>query len=233
MANTATDIISGALYAISSVTPGEAINGSELGYALGVLNNVLAAWSAENLQAPFRTVESFPLTIGKASYTIGQSGTPDFNTVRPDYVTFVWRRDANGLDYWLIDYTKEQYNSVFQKTLQGLPQWYYYDAQYPNGVLNLYPTDVQADTLFIESLKPIAQFSSTTATMALPGEYFEDLKYSLAERLAPEYGMTISQDLRKLMDDSHKRIKRKNLKPKAANFDLYMLHPRPFNIYTG
>ena len=197
----ATDIISGALYAISSVTPGEqAINGTELGYAFGVLNNVLASWSAENLQAPYRTVESFPLTIGQASYTIGTSGSPNFNTVRPDYVTYVFRRDSNNLDYQLIDYTKEQYDAVFQKQLQGLPQWYYYDAQYPNGVLYLYPTDVQAaDTLFI-GVPQAYCFNSLLFHYfhygKFPGEYFEDLKYSLAERLAPEYGMTISQDFR-------------------------------------
>lgn len=228
---TANDIVSGALRAISSIMPGEAIPGGEAEVALGVLNNMLAAWSADNFMPPFRTLESFPLVVGQSSYTIGSGA--NFSTVRPDYVTYVFRRDSNNLDYPLAPLTKEQYDSVLQKNLSSLPQWYYYDTQYPNGVIYLYPADVQADTLYIESTKPINQFSSLSASMNLPGEYFECLKYQLARRLVPEYGYPISTEMQMLIDESYDRIVRKNSKPKAAVFDQLLVRPKPYSIYTG
>ena len=80
-----------ALRAISTLLPGEAIPGGEAANALLTLNMMLASWSADNLMPPFRTLESFPLVVGKESYTIGTNGTTDFATSRPDYVTYVFR----------------------------------------------------------------------------------------------------------------------------------------------
>lgn len=230
---TANDLVSAALRLISSLPPGEGIPGAESDAALSALNLMLAAWSGESLMPPFRTLESFPLVAGQASYTIGPSGT--FNTVRPDYVTFVYRRDAGSRDYSLSPYTKEQYDAAPDKAVPGTPQWFYYDTQYPNGVLYLYPAPTAADTLFVESLKPVAQFATLAATVNLPGEYAKAIKYLLADELAPEYGFTIppGSRLEQLIESSRRTIKRKNLKPKVAAFDVALLKPQPFNIYQG
>lgn len=229
--STGNDLVSGALRNISSLSPGEAIPGGESDNALAVLNMMLASWSAENLMIPYRTLESFPLIPGQASYTIGPSA--NFATIRPDEITAVYRRDALNNDYSLIPYTKEQYNGIVTKSVTGLPQWYYYDTQYPSGILYLYPPDIQADTLFIESLKPINQFTTLQTTMALPGEYAEAIKYLLAHRLAVEYGFPIGQELAALIAEAKVRIMRKNVKPKAAGFDMVLQTPKNFNIYTG
>lgn len=220
---TATDIGSGALRLISSLAPGEGIPGLESDTVLSALNMLLASFSAQNLMAPYRTLESFTLTAGQASYTIGQSGSPNFSTVRPDSITNVFRRDSSGQDTPLWAWTKEQYNAAPNKSVAGSPDWYYYDAQYPNGILYLYAPPDKAETLFVESLKPVAQFSSLAADMALPGEYALALTHLLAEQLAPQYGMPISPDLRKLITDAKAMIRRKNVKPFVAAVDPALL----------
>ncbi len=230
---TANDLISGALRAITSITPGEAVSGAEIDNGMVVLNSMLASWSAQSQMPPFRTLEPFALTSGKASYTIGTSGA-DFNSQRPDRVTWAWRRDSNGIDYTLEVIPKNRYNSVQVKNLSALPEMLYYDAQFPNGVIYLYPADVQADTLYLESLKPLNQFTNTQTVMILPGEYEEGIKYLLAERLAPEYGATIGQDLRKLITDAEKRIKNKNVHPVQVALDPALRgNSGQYNIYTG
>lgn len=228
---TANALISSALAVICSLSPGEPIPGGDASNALAILNMMLAAWSADSLMPPFRTLESFPLIAGQSSYTIGPSA--NFNTVRPDYISGAWRRDSNGLDYILEQLPKERYNAIWQKSIQGIPYQFYYDDQYPVGVIYLYPTDIQADTLFIESLKPLNQFSTLNTIMNLPGEYEEAIAYLLAKRLAPQYGFPITADIRELMDDAERRIKRKNTKPKPASFDYATRKAQPFNIYNG
>lgn len=234
---TANDIISGALRLISSSTPGESISGDEINNGLVVLNAMLAAWSTEELMIPFRSLDAFPLVVGQESYTIGQSGSPNINSVRPDYITDAWLTDTlSGIDYPINFYTSEQYEDVPLKSIQSIPRWLYYDTQYPNGVIYIFPTSSATTyTLNIQSNKPIMQFATINSSMILPGEYFKAMRYLLADELAPEYGFNIqpASKLDENIRESRKMIKRKNTKNTVATFDA-ALNSRPFfSILTG
>lgn len=182
---------------------------------------------------PFRTVESFSLVANQQSYTIGTGG--NFNTIRPDIITNQWIHDTvSGLDYPVGIYTKEQYDAIPLKSIAAIPQWFYYDPQYPLGVIYLFPTSsVSSYQLTIESRKPIMQFALLTTAMALPGEYIKAIKYLLADELAPEYGFTIPQDMQQKIADSRKIIKRKNLNRVVATFDGGLCKQRVGNIVSG
>lgn len=226
------DLVSGALRVISSLGVGEPIPGEESDYALSVLNMMLAAWSAEALMIPARTLEPFPLVIGQASYTIGAGA--NFNTSRPDYLTDAFIRDTAGQDSLLdTTMTKEEYNAIPLKTVSAKPARLYYDTQYPNGVIYLDAAPGIQYTLYLESLKPVTQFPTIQSTLNMPGEYQEAIKYLLAERLAPEYGFAITPDIRKLITDAEKRILRKNTKMKVAGFDAALIRPRRFDVNAG
>ena len=157
---TGNDLVTGALRVITTVTPGEPVDGTEAANALTVLNRMLKSWSASSLMPPCRTLESFPLVQGRASYTFGQTGSPDFNSQRPDEVTFVFRRDIYNKDRPLTSWTKEQYDSLYDKNMQGLPEAYFYDPQFPNGVLYLNRAPNVPMTLFVESLISFKQFTN-------------------------------------------------------------------------
>lgn len=228
---TGNELVGGALRVVTSVTPGESVDGTEAANALVVLNRMLRSWSAKELMLPFRTLEQFTLTVGQASYTIGPSA--NFNTVRPDYVTGAYRRDANSVDYPIQIIPKERYNDIRIKNQSGLPWMLYYDAQYPNGIIYLWPAEIQADTLFLESQKPIAQFTTLQTSMNLPGEYEEAIVYLLAQRLAPEYGVSITPDIAELIKEAADFIRRKNTKTMLAGFDPILGRPMPYNIVNG
>lgn len=230
---TANDLITGALQAVTSVTPGEPVDGGEAANALIVLNRMLKSWSAKRLMIPYRTLENFTWTAGQASFTLGQSGSPSFNTLRPDYVTFVYRRQSPTQDAPLRPMTKDQYNALGDKNTQGQPEWYYYDPQFPNGVLYLYPVPSSNITIFVESLKPVNQFTTLQTEIALPGEYEEPIVYLLAHRLAIGYGFTIPPELAALIEDAEKSIRRKNVRPVAARFDAALTGAPPLNINNG
>lgn len=235
---TANDIISGALRLISSSTPGEPIPGDEVNNGLVVLNQMLSSWSCDNLMIPFRTVDSLiPTIVGQESYTIGTSGSPNINTVRPDEITNIWLTDTvSGIDYPMSPYTSAQYEYIPLKNIQSIPRWYYYDTQYPNGVIYIFPvSSATTYCLNIESKKPIMQFSTLTSTMNLPGEYFRAMRYLLADELAPEYGYNIQpgSKLDENIKESRKMIKRKNTKNTVATFDAALSNRPFFSILTG
>lgn len=232
---TAQDIVTGALRLISSTTPGEAIPGDEINNGLVVLNQMLASWSTDNLMIPYRSLDAFSLVVGQKSYTIGTSGMVNINSVRPDYITDAWLTDTlSGIDYPINFYTSQQYEDIPLKSIQSIPRWLYYDTQYPNGVINIFPTaSATTYTLNIQSTKPIMQFATINSSMILPGEYFKAMRYLLADELATEYGFSIAADLAEKIKEARRMIKRKNTKNTVATFDA-ALNSRPFfSILTG
>lgn len=235
---TANDIVAKALRNVSGVTPGEAIVGDEASNALMVLNGMLAEWSTQEFLIPFRNIESFNLTIGQQSYTIGQTGSPNFNTVRPDLITDWWITDTtNNFDYTVTGfYTQEQYDAIPLKNTQGIPLWLTYDPQYPNGVIYLYPTAVLSTyKINIQSKKPIMQFALLTSQMILPAEYYQTISLLLTEQLAPEYTFEIEQGstLYRNIERARKFMKRKNVTDVIATFDAALTRKRIGNIFNG
>lgn len=215
---TANDIITGALELVTSLSPGEGIPGAEADTALRVLNRMMKGWSTDNLMPPFATLENFPIAQGVNSRTIGSGA--QLNTTRPDSVVSAYLRDSNGLDYPpLTPITSAQYDAIAQKAQTARPEWYFYDPQYPNGVLYFDAATDAAYTLFLRSVKPFNQFATINTAMDLPGEYEEIISHLLVEPLAPRYGTAITPDVRKLIEDAKRRIRRKNVRRTVATFD--------------
>lgn len=215
---TADTLVSSALREITSLAPGEAIPGAESEFALSVLNSMLAGWGAAGLMTPARTLENFSISAGVSSRTIGSGA--QLNTTRPDFIHDAYLRDSGGNDFPVeTDMTAAEYNAMPLKSASGRPWRLFYDPQYPSGVIYFNRQTDAAYTLYLDTTKPFAQFSSLSATVQLPGEYEDGITYLLIERLAPKYGFPISADTRTLIERARKLIMRKSLKPKAASFD--------------
>lgn len=236
---TATDLIYSALRQCSSATPGEPIEGDELGNALHVLNDMIGSWSAESFMPPFKTKTTFSLTQGQESYVIGTSGSSDFNQVRPDNIAGVYFTDttnpADPIDYaGDVCMTQDQYNSIALKSIAGIPRWLYYDPQYPNGVIYIYQTAGNPNfTMTCEILLPVAQFATLTTALSMPPEYNHAIKMLLADLLAFEYGFELSQRQVQEVERCRSWIMAKNAKREAAVFDPIFRRRGSFTILSG
>jgi hypothetical protein len=216
---TCQDVLYGALRQISSVTPGEPIDGTEASNALTVINRLLAAFSMEWGLIQDVTVENFPLVVGQVSYTWGIGG--NFNSVRPDKIFNCWIYDSQaGIRYPLKVLSDNQYQGIMLNTISSIPKAIYYDQQYPLGIVYIYPTaSLTTYSLYTETYKPIAQFATLTSTMNLPGEYFEELVMLTADELAPEYGYEMTQRQIQKVDYVKDLMKARNFKRSVAEFD--------------
>jgi hypothetical protein len=132
-------------------------------------------------------------------------------------------RTTNGIDVPLRIITRNEYINLGNKTTPGYPNSVYYDPQRETGTLYLYPvpdaTVVANTTIVIYYQRPFDDFDNAADEPDFPQEWFDALKYGLATRLAPEYGVPISE--RQLLMAEMTRIKQEALSMGTEEGSLY------------
>lgn len=163
-------------------------NPQKMAEAVSILNFMLASRDEALLT---EITESFTLTAGTASYTIGTGGT--FNSARPLNIKSAFIRTSDNYDYEVnVYYTRKEYNRVAQKSLDGRPANLLYERSFPLGVIT-FDTEPLAETFYMTSLKPLSEYTDLEDTILQPDEQLNEIIYSLAIELAPEYNQTPNQ----------------------------------------
>lgn len=192
------------------------------------LNAMIGSWSRKRLVIRSIITESFPLIVSQSVYTIGLGA--DFNTTWPFQILDAFIRDASGIDYPVNIITREQYNSISVKTVDGRPEYLYYDPQYPTGVIRLYYVPDETDTLYIDSQKVITSFADLDTAITLPPEYEEALEYNLSTRLAPKTSSPVPPEVAMLASSSYGVLNTQPIDP--AKFDGAFATRGVYNIYS-
>lgn len=157
---------------------------TELDDGLEEVNNMLSIWGLDYL-FPYVTRESFTLTIGTDTYTIGSAG--NFNTVRPIQISNVYLRDTSGsddIDYPIDILSKEEYGDISLKGQSNRPTKLYYIPEYPLAKIIFNYAPDKAYTILFEFVKNFVEGASTATTVPLPNEYKAPIVYNLAVMLA-------------------------------------------------
>jgi hypothetical protein len=190
---TVTQIIQAALRVLGVLAAGETVSTNDTGTGLTVLQDLVSEWSGEGLTIPYETAEAITLVGSQASYTVGQTGTPDLTTVRPINITDAFIRDSSNYDHPVKVVSFEEYNRITSKTTEERPSLLTYVPTAPNGTVYVWPTPSTAESLYIVSRKPLtdpAQLTDDVLTATgIPRNYHSALKWNLALELAPEYGV--------------------------------------------
>lgn len=170
--------------------------------ALKSLLYMITAWQADGLQLWARKSTTFTLTAGSTDYTVGPTSTVAIN--RPLKIYNAWRHDTvSGIDVPLRLLSEKDYDDYPNKLQTGTPIALYYNPGYESnsvnsgtnarGTIKIYqPADTTAASLYtigIRYQRPFNDFDSTSDTLDFPQEWMEPIKYGLAVRLAPVYGI--------------------------------------------
>ncbi|MFA5240549.1 MAG: hypothetical protein WC476_12700 [Phycisphaerae bacterium] len=225
---TAADLITGAFNKVGVYSP----TAAQTAAALISLNNLVSFLGAEGLQNAVVS-ESFALTIGTASYTIGSAGA--FNTVRPMKVVNCYLRDSSGYDYPIDEIlAAKDYNDITIKTYEQRPTKLYFIPEYPLAKIIFNSEPEAAYTAYFEFLKTITEFAATTTALSLPPEYQEFFVYNLAISLAEDWDRKIPDSVRVRAAQTKEVIIAliaSNMKPPEVKFDFN--RRRPSNILSG
>lgn len=114
---------------------------------------------------------------------------------RPLRIESVRRRES-GIDTPIGEMSKEDYFNLPNKSSAGPPNQFYYDPSRSTGTLYVWPApNVISQVLKITYLRPIEDFDAATNDPDFPQEWIECLKYNLAVRLAPEFGVKLKPEI--------------------------------------
>lgn len=130
-----------------------------------------------------------PMVIGQKIYTIGPSLTSDVITDKPLRVVMAFIRNPQGNDTVLQVIARQQYMQLGVKTSQGVPNQCYYDPKLTDGELYVYNVpNATGYTIHLQVQMPIGDVSNPNTTPEFPSEWFNCLKFGLADNLSLEYG---------------------------------------------
>lgn len=130
-----------------------------------------------------------PMVVNQYIYLLGPTG--DVVCDRPLRVLMAFIRNPQGNDTVLQQVSRQEYMSLGVKTSQGTPNQFYYDPQLDNGKLFLYNVpNGTGYTVHLQVQSPISDVTNPASTPEFPSEWFNCLKFGLADQLALEYGVS-------------------------------------------
>jgi len=226
------DLIAGSLRLIEEIGAGETPSGESSADGLTALNAMISSWSIQGDLIYTETTETFTLTGNDGSYTLGPSG--DFVTTRPIRIVSATINDGAN-DYELTVYGIDQYASISDKTTAGVPDSIYYDGNFPNITMKLYPVPDSAYTLTLYTEKPLTEYSSISDTLTVPPGWERGLRYNLAMEIAPEYGKQAPATVMKIAIESKNAIRNQNNRSdnEKLRVDEALGTVGSFDIYSG
>lgn len=214
---TALDLITGALRKLGQYAPGETLSAADANDALDTFNGMLDLMSNEQMAVYSNTETIITLTPGKATYSVGLTG--DIPIERPLRIVRMYSRltsTGSTVDFPCQQVAVEQYASIGLKNQPG--PWAkvgFYNPSYPLAELILWPVPSQSVEFHLWTETVLSSLLTLNTPLNMPRGYFLGLQYPLAELLAPEYGMAVPPDVRRLSKEFRALLKAQNSNPLA------------------
>lgn len=184
MAETVNQIVSAALRLLKVNQAGEAASASEAEDGRVALNDLIEEMNLQPLMQPAKAQISQLLT-SSATYTFGTGGN---NATRPVSIFKAFIRDTAGIDSPVQILMNEEYADIPMKsTSSAYPYSLYYRAEYPLGVVKLYPPPTAGHTLYLECQAALPTYTAVSDSVDVAPAYRKYYKYRLAIAISPEY----------------------------------------------
>ena len=231
---TARDLITRSLRLIHVLDSGESPTADEANDALDAVNSMLDSWSIPGLYIYATREDAVTWPASTQSRTIGSGG--NFSITRPTRIeTSTYFDDGNSNDYplMILDTFAAYSNITVKATSSSLPEYLYYEPLDPLGTLYIWPVPSSALTVYLHSPEQLDQFATLDTTFTYPPGYKEAIQYSLAVRLAAEFGVAVPPEVMDVARRSTKAVKRLNTPTPIASVEVGEMGTRRFNIYTG
>lgn len=232
MATTARQIIRSALRKLGAISKGQTVDPTEEADALDALNQLLSSFSNKSLLIPVTTKVTTALVVGTSTYNIGTGQT--INTTKPDEILTAIYQDTSGsspLDYEIDIVDRDFFQAYTDKSFGGISTrlWFNNNKNSSTASISLYPTPSVAGNIVLYVRQPLTQITNLTANIPMNDMYSLMLTTSLAAILAPEYGLTETQNFASLKQDAitlQREIKRSGFIMPKASIDTVALNGR-------
>lgn len=191
------ELITGALRIAGAVAQGETPTADQITEASEALNMLVKAWQVDGMQLWVTKEYTLSLVSGTAVYTP--------TTKMMKVISAYNHNTSSNIDIPMTIITRDEYNRLGNKTSNGNPIQLFHTPNRTDSTIKLFPTpdstSATYNQIIITYQKPFDDFDSSTDEPEFPSEWFDALKFSLAVRLAPEYGMDIN-DRKQLLQEA-------------------------------
>lgn len=204
------EIIGEALRHIGVGVTGETLSNEEVSDASKTLNLQLKAWMAEGIHLWKREEISLTLVEGQNTYTIGNSGSPDLTADPPLKIISAIREHTDGGVATMEQLSYNEYHSLPNKDTKSTPTEFMFIPPNPNNnnlaTVKVWPSPdatAASDWTFKFVVQtPTEDVDSGTDDLDIPPYMLEAVKYGLAYRLAPQYGLPLEERAQLARDTS-------------------------------
>jgi hypothetical protein len=214
----------------------------ELADGLIFANQLLDYWSARACYAYTTTFRAFNLTPGHQPHLLGPGlPSPDFAvTQRPAHIlsaSLVLTDNPPSVDLPLNIRDADWWAAERVKALQStIPTDLYYEPEFPNGQIWLWPIPTTAYPLRLESVVTLQQFATINDAFLAPPAYLRAFTLTLAEELSDVWGTTAPAGLAaRAMKARDALQSNNNLPPRisSADWGTFSQPSGDFNYMTG
>ena len=214
-------------------------NTGHLNRVFSVLNRMLDAWSVEAHSVFAWQSITFPLVVNQGQYTIGPTGANITNTRPIDVRTgdgAAYLQDTNLNNYPVKVVPQDIWQLIGNRSINSqVPDTLWYDPQFPNGVINIFPLPSIGYTMVFNAVLQLNQFPSLTSTFSFPPGYQEAMETNLAVAIKPYFpaGGPLRPELLLMAKEGLGRVKRANLREVISNYDQEVVSrgAPTYNIY--
>lgn len=217
---------------------GQSANAEDTNDCFDTMNMMIGEWNSKRWLL-FHLIDVAFVSTGAQSYTVGPGG--DFDTPRPDrledgcfFRQLVSASSPNKIDYPLsILESREDYARIGLKQLLTIPQFIFYDAAYPLGIV--YPWPIPQASLYEIHLllkSQLTQFDNLSDDINLPAQYYGAIRYNLACRVRTMYQLQADPQLVALAMDSLSVIRNMNAQVPRLRMPGGIQRGAKYNIYS-
>lgn len=181
-------LIAGALRIVGAIAQGETATADMVSNASEALNMLAKSWQADGM--PLWVMREYSLTLVDGTNTY---------TVSPKLLKVVQAFNHNSstnVDIPMRIITREEYNRLGNKTSEGNPIQVFCNPNLTSTEVKVFPTpgstEATYNTIKLIYQKQFDDFDSASDNPEFPNEFFDALKFGLANRLSYEYGMDVN-----------------------------------------
>ncbi len=191
------ELIYGALRIVGATAQGETPTDAMVSEAAEALNMLCKAWMSDGMPLWVTQEITLPLVASTASYT------PSVKMIK--VLQAYNHNKTTDIDIPMRLISRDEYNRLGNKTSAGNPIQLMHIPNRTDSTIKVFPVptsvEASANEIVITFQKPYDDFDTSTDEPEFPAEWFDALKFGLAARLAPEYGVEIN-DRRQLMQEA-------------------------------
>lgn len=238
---TALDLIKAAMQEIGALAMGETPSNEDSAWVLSKLQRLIDRYNARRPLVYSVNFTQFALVLNTQPITIGPGAMFDVNQ-RPvdiDSISLVLNNTSpTQVEIWVNKRDKDWWAQNRVKNLTStLPTDYYYEPNWPNGNLFLWPIPSAANNLLLQYRTVLAEITNYNQPFTLPPGYWDAIVYPLAVSICPSFERQATPDLVRLAAEALKAIEVNNNKsPRGTTGDAGMPgvgNRGDFNYYSG